>query len=123
METGVPDLFFWADRSVSGGDGGRSSLRVSFREVETFREVGGESADLDLFISLPPRSVASGVNGSVRRAAAATSSLLWRNSLLCALLKEGYGKLPRSLPIPLLSSGTRSVMELEAAAWYWGSSS
>ena len=109
----MPDRFFCDERSVSGGDGGRSSVRVSFRD-EVFREIGGESADLDLFISLPPRSVASGVNGSVRRGAAVTSTLLSRDTLLCALLKEGYGKLPLSLSRPLLSSGTKSVMELPA---------
>jgi hypothetical protein len=72
---------------------------------------------LDRLISLlPPRSVASGVSGSARRADGdETSSLLWSASLLCALLKDGYGMLARSLPKPLDSSGTRSVMDLEGA--------
>jgi len=82
-EIGVSDLsgttsglFLCAERSVSGGEGGRSSFLVSFRVGDAFRVVPGESADLDLRISLPPRSVASGVSGSVRRAPADTSSLL-----------------------------------------------
>jgi hypothetical protein len=115
-DTGVSDLFLWPDRSVSGGDGGRSSWRASWRAVEVLRVAGGESADLERLISLPPRSVVSGVSGSDRRAPGEeTSSLLWRASLLCALLNDGYGRLPRSLPRPLDSSGTRSTMDLEAA--------
>jgi hypothetical protein len=114
-DTGLSGLFF-ADRSVSGGDGGLSSWRASARAVEFFRAAGGESADLDRLISLPPRSVASGVSGSARRAEGdETSSLLWSASLLCALLNDGYGMLARSLPRPLDSSGTRSVMDLVAA--------
>lgn len=89
-DTGVSGLFFWADRSVSGGDGGLSSWRGSCRAVEVLRAAGGESADLDRFISLLPRSVVSGVSGSVRREAGVeTSSLLWSASLLCALLNDG----------------------------------
>lgn len=114
-DAGDSGLFFCADRSVSGGDGGLSSLRESCRVVDSFRAAEGESADFDRLISLPPTSVASGVRGSVlREAVPATSSLLWRNSLLCALLKDGYGTLPRSLPMPLDSSGTRSTMDLVA---------
>jgi hypothetical protein len=89
-DAGVPGLFFCADRSVSGGDGGLSSWRDSFRAVEALRVMGGESADLDRLISLPPRSVVSGVRGSIRLAPdVERSSLLWRASLLCALLKDG----------------------------------
>ncbi len=116
-ETGVSGLCFWADRSVSGGDGGRSSWRgSSCRVAGVLRAAGGESADLDRLISLLPRSVASGVSGSVRRPAGAErSSLLWSASLLCALLNDGYGMLPRSLCMPLDSSGTRSVMDRVAS--------
>lgn len=115
-DTGVSGLFFCAERSVSGGEGGLSSWRGSCLAVEVLRAAGGESADLDRFISLAPRSVVSGVSGSVRRAAGGeTSSLLWRASLLCALLNDGYGMLPRSLATPLVSSGTRSVMDCVAA--------
>lgn len=115
IELGVSGLFLCAARSVSGGDGGLSSCRLSCRAVDDFRTAGGESADFDRLISLPPKSVVSGVSGSVRRGAVAeTSSLLWRNSLLCALLNDGYGTLPRSLPMPRESSGTRSVMDLVA---------
>src|SRR3569833_1332331 len=55
-----------------------------------------------------PRSVASGVRGSVRRLGVARSSRLWTFSLLWALLKEGYGTWTRSLL--RLSSGTVSSM-------------
>jgi hypothetical protein len=83
-DAGVPGLFFCADRSVSGGDGGLSSWRDSIRAVEALRVMGGESADLDRLISLPPRSVVSGVSGSIRLAPGDETS-----SLLCALLKDG----------------------------------
>lgn len=73
---GVSARFFCAERSVSGGDGGLSSFGVPFRETDAFLEVFGESADLDLRISLAPRSVVSGVRGSVRRGGAEISSLL-----------------------------------------------
>lgn len=89
-DTGVSGLFFCADRSVSGGDGGLSSWRASCRAVEDLRVAGGESTDLDRFISLPPRSVVSGVSGSCLLAPGdETSSLLWSASLLCGLLNDG----------------------------------
>jgi len=88
-DAGVPDLLF-ADRSVSGGLGGLSSFRDSFRDSfreteEVLRVEVGESADFDRFISLPARSVASGVYGSVRRAPEldrVRSSLLCKDTLL-----------------------------------------
>ena len=115
-DPGVSGLFLWPDKSVSGGDGGRSSWRVSWCAVGDFRVAGGDPTDLERRISLPPRSVVSGVSGSERRAPGEeTSSLLWRASLLCALLNDGYGRFPRSLPIPRPSSGTRSTMDRDAA--------
>jgi hypothetical protein len=100
---------------VSGGLGGRSSLRISLLEDEAVL-LGGESADLDLFISVP-RSVGSGVGGSVRRdVGVQISSLLCTNSLLYALSNAGYGRLTRSWlgRLVLESSGTRSFVDDES---------
>lgn len=112
-DTGVPDLLLLeSDRSVSGGLGGRSSFsfRDSFRREEDFRGAERESTDFDRLLSLLPRSVPSGVSGSVR--VEEISSLLYMRSLLWTLLKVGYGMFGRSML--RASSGTISVMELVA---------
>lgn len=84
-----PSRFLSAERSVSGGVGGR----------EDFLDAEGSavrSADFDrsFFFSSsppvpPPISVVSGVKGIDERRLEDTSSRLTTASLLCALLKEG----------------------------------
>lgn len=105
--------FLSAERSVSGGVGGRSSLGAGVLLLS------GLSVDVDLLM-VEPRSVASGVIGSLFRRAdplPERSSRLWPRilSLLWALLKLGYGKLtllPLSPGIDVLeNSGTSSVMD------------
>jgi hypothetical protein len=83
-DSGVSDLCFCAEMSVSGGVGGLVSF---FFDDEDLR-LAEKSADLERFFSSWPRSVGSGVSGSVRLAAD-TSSRLRMASLLCALLKDG----------------------------------
>lgn len=102
----LPCRFFSLDTSVSGGLGGRSSLRddclLSFES----------SVDLDRRLLSEPRSVGSGVNSSSWGAEPPRSSRLWTASLLCALLKEGYGRLTLLPAMEVrASSGTRSLME------------
>jgi hypothetical protein len=76
-----------------------------------------KSADLDLTFSSKPTSVDSGVYGldffSVGKL---TSSLLFTASLLCALLKLGYGRLlldvaPGAEAVRA-NSGTRSAIDV-----------
>lgn len=104
--------FFALDRSVSGGLGGRSSLR------DDLLLSSESSADLDRRLLSEPRSVGSGVNISPWRAEPPRSSRLWTASLLCALLKLGYGRLTL-LPVieVLVSSGIRSLVE-EALSFF-----
>lgn len=117
VEVGVPELLrsLGSDRFVSGGLGGRSLL---LRRLE---DDFLSSTDLDrLSLSLPasplPKSVASGVGGSLLRRVLDTagdcccerSSLLSSAtlSLLCALLNPGYGRGARVRAI----SGTTSAL-------------
>lgn len=108
----LPCRFFSLDRSVSGGLGGRSSLRDDC--LFSF----GSSADLDRRLLSEPRSVGSGVNRSSWGAETPRSSRLWTASLLCALLKEGYGRLTLLPAIEVrASSGTRSFRSFMEAAF------
>jgi hypothetical protein len=105
IREGVPFLCW--ETSVSGGLGGRPSLVVCWG-VEC-------SADFDLAFSSVPTSVDSGVIGLACFADNLTSSLLLTASLLCALLKDGYGRLvlddaPGAEAVRA-SSGTRSAMD------------
>jgi hypothetical protein len=78
------------DRSVSGGVSGRGSFCLSLRGFGDAFLLVGESADFVLRMVALPRSVATGVRGSVPRPfGTETSSLLATYSLLCALLKLG----------------------------------
>ena len=79
-----------------------------------------KSADLDLTFSSKPTSVDSGVYGldffSVGKL---TSSLLFTASLLCALLKLGYGRLlldvaPGAEAVRA-NSGTRSAINVDGS--------
>jgi hypothetical protein len=68
--------FFSLDKSVSGGLGGRASLR------EDFSLSFDPLADVDRLLFSEPKSVASGVSGSAWRAEVPKSSRLWTASLL-----------------------------------------
>lgn len=101
----------WLDSSVSGGLGGLPSL------VGLPRVAVECSADLALGFSSEPRSVDCGVYGLA--GFTLKSSLLLTASLLWALLKLGYGRLPLEVApgadAVLASSGTRSAMDDDAS--------
>lgn len=102
----VPDRDFRREpvNSVSGGVGGREA----FFELEDLRSEGVGSAGFGFWSD--PRSVWSGVSGSDFLA---TSSGLWKASLLCALLKDEYGLEMRSvmLNVDAPSSASGSVSD------------
>ena len=109
IRVGIP--FPCCENSVSGGLGGRPSL--------VDREVEKCSVDLNLSFSSAPTSVDSGVYGLVDFEDNLTSSLLLSASLLCALLKDGYGRLllddaPGAEAVRE-SSGTRSAIDDDAS--------
>jgi hypothetical protein len=79
-----------------------------------------KSADLDLIFSSEPTSVDSGVSGlDLFFVGKLTLSLLFTASLLCALLKLGYGRLlldvaPGAEAVRA-SSGTRSAIDVDGS--------
>lgn len=112
MRLGV--AFFCWENSVSGGLGGLPSFAA-------FAAATGVtlSTNFDLCFS-EPRSVDSGVYGSALSFTGdPKSSLLFTASLLCALLKLGYGRLllevaPRADAVRA-NSGTRSAIEVDGS--------
>lgn len=111
-------LFLCADNSVSGGVSGPSLFRLSCDPLAPFAsKLSLDPLGLFAFkLSCDPLALCASISvgSGVYTSGLFRSTLLYTASLLCALLKLGYGKLSLLAPgadAVLDSSGTRSAID------------